>query len=123
MLLFVADIDECRVRVQPCAPGEICRNIIGGYDCIPGGCPRGFLQVADICQDVDECELGLHSCNDHERCQNTNGSFTCEQPRSKPRTVSTESSNVLCRKGYKVTRALDAKFSADLGFCSLPYYF
>ncbi|XP_011500132.1 PREDICTED: fibrillin-1 [Ceratosolen solmsi marchali] len=98
------DINECQVRVQPCASGEICRNTAGGYDCIPGGCPRGFIPAGDACQDVDECEIGLHSCSTHERCQNTNGSFTCEQPRSKPRTPIIESPNLLCRKGYKADK-------------------
>lgn len=90
------------MNTQACATGEVCRNTLGGYDCIPTGCPRGFTLVNELCRDVDECDQGLHSCAPHERCQNTNGSFTCELPRPTRPPAIVDPPAIVCRKGYKV---------------------
>ncbi|KAL7297960.1 hypothetical protein TKK_0008977 [Trichogramma kaykai] len=105
-LLEEEDIDECQIHEQPCAPEEVCRNTVAGYDCIPIGCPKGFAMAEDqSCRDVDECRENSHSCAENERCQNTNGSFTCEQPRSTPAPTTAEPPKIYCRKGFKANPA------------------
>lgn len=66
------DIDEC--LLHPCAITEMCRNLIGGYECVRKVCGSG-LQLNDDgeCEDIDECEI-KNTCINGE-CTNEMGSY------------------------------------------------
>ncbi|XP_043471383.1 fibrillin-1-like [Leptopilina heterotoma] len=92
------DIDECISGWTACGIGERCRNLIGGYDCIPT-CNRGFVFENETCQDINECTLNLHSCFDRtHRCVNTNGSYACEP---KEKAIGQKFRPRNCERGFK----------------------
>ncbi|XP_035218012.1 fibulin-1-like, partial [Stegodyphus dumicola] len=78
------DIDECKEIPDACDSTEICRNIIGSFECIPSleNCEKGFVfdSSRKRCIDIDECSAGLHNCNHTtQECINLNGTFECKE--------------------------------------------
>ena len=111
-MITTTDIDECISGWSACRIGERCRNLKGGYDCIPA-CARGFIFQNQTCYDVDECSLGLHSCFERTHyCVNTNGSYTCE---SKEKSISRRFRSRTCEKGFK--QDLESEECVDIDEC------
>ncbi|XP_057303162.1 slit homolog 1 protein-like [Hydractinia symbiolongicarpus] len=77
----LCDIDECKVKLHPCAAHSTCYNTAGDYEC---KCNVGFYGYGKIkCTDVNECEV--HSapniemlCSKNANCVNTFGSYDCK---------------------------------------------
>ncbi|XP_059158902.1 mucin-like protein [Physella acuta] len=72
------ELDACLSK--PCSKGKTCTDLTAaqqgnstvGYVC--GPCPRGYVDVEDLCVDVDECE---NNSTCQHTCENTEGSFVC----------------------------------------------
>ncbi|KAM4569870.1 fibulin-1-like [Odontesthes bonariensis] len=73
------DVNECLNGSHTCAPGQVCSNTEGSFECQrESSCGTGYkLTDNNSCQDMDECALGTHECGADFVCINTAGSYRC----------------------------------------------
>ncbi|XP_022286326.2 uncharacterized protein LOC111099195 [Crassostrea virginica] len=79
-----SDIDECSTNKHNCLQNQICKNTIGGYNCLSKAvktqqtkCLSGYTLKNGKCEDINECTSGLAACDKNAFCTNTQGSYVC----------------------------------------------
>uniref|UniRef100_A0A1I8GF43 EGF-like domain-containing protein n=1 Tax=Macrostomum lignano TaxID=282301 RepID=A0A1I8GF43_9PLAT len=70
------DVDECKLKKDPCMGAGKCINMLGSYNCT---CNDGFTYQTGVgCQDVDECKSNAtNNCKGGSKCVNIAGSYNC----------------------------------------------
>uniref|UniRef100_A0A915IYM1 EGF-like domain-containing protein n=1 Tax=Romanomermis culicivorax TaxID=13658 RepID=A0A915IYM1_ROMCU len=69
------DIDECAECKHQCVQHSMCKNEIGGYQCV---CLPGYFGNAiDECKEVDECTSGIAECDSNADCINKRPGYEC----------------------------------------------
>ncbi|XP_003742540.1 fibulin-1 [Galendromus occidentalis] len=74
------DVDECRVDVNSCKPGQVCMNLPGSFSCKPttsSDCADGYVfKTGTGCVDLDDC-ASANACSMEEHCVNFGGHYMC----------------------------------------------